>query len=190
LATEAIERDPSSSKAHEVMGRVRLVQKNRLREAQAEFETALALDRSNINAVRQLGWASLHLGEPETCVAQGEKGIRLSPRDPSQWGFLAQLGVCHLFLNHPDLATDYLMKARAAAPQVWWIPFNLAGALGLKGDLDGGRAALAESLKMKPEINSIAEYLALKPWYSSPEELPFEDRTLLEGLRRLGFPES
>ena len=43
---------------------------------------------------------------------------------------------------------------------------------------------------MKPEINSIADYLALKPWYSSPEELPFEDRTLLEGLRRLGFPES
>jgi adenylate cyclase len=49
LAAEAIELDPDSSKAHEAMGRVRLIQKNRLREAQIEFETALALDRSNIN---------------------------------------------------------------------------------------------------------------------------------------------
>ena len=95
-----------------------------------------------------------------------------------------------MFLNRPDLATDYLLKARAIAPQVWWIPFNLAGALGLKGDLERGRAALAESLKLKPEINSITQYLALKPWYSSPEELPLEDHTLLDGLRRLGFPES
>jgi TolB-like protein/class 3 adenylate cyclase/Flp pilus assembly protein TadD len=190
LAAEAIERDPNSSKAHEALGRLRLTQKGRLREAQAEFETALSLDRNNTNAVRQLGWASLHLGEPETCIAQGEKGLRLSPRDPSEWAFLAQLGVCHLFLNHDDLATDYLMKARAVAPQVWWIHFNLAGALGLKGDLEGGRAAFTESLKLKPEINSIAQYLARKPWYSSPEELPIEDHTLLEGLRRLGFPES
>jgi len=190
LLVEAIEREPASSRAHDAMGKVRLVQNNRLREAKAEFETALTLDRSNISAVRQLGWASLHLGEPETCVAQGEKGIRLSPRDPSQWAFLAQLGVCHLFMNHLDLATDYLIKARAAAPQVWWIPFNLAGALSLRGDLDSGKAALNESLKLKPEINSIAQYLARKPWYSSPKELPIEDRTLLEGLRRLGFPES
>ena len=93
-------------------------------------------------------------------------------------------------MNHADSATDYLIKARGAAPQVWWIPFNLAGALGLKGDLDGGKAVLPESLKLKPEINSIAQYLALKPWYSSPKELPLEDRTLLEGLRRLGFPET
>jgi adenylate cyclase len=76
LAAEAIERDPDSSRAHEAMGRVRLIQKNRLREAQIEFETALALDRSNTNAVRQLGWAAYNLGEPEACIAQGEKGLR------------------------------------------------------------------------------------------------------------------
>jgi tetratricopeptide (TPR) repeat protein len=190
LAAEAIERDPDSSMAHMAMGRVRLSQKNRLGEAQIELATALALDRNNVIAVKQLGWALLHLGEPEACIAEAEKFLRLSPRDPSVWEGYAQLGVCHLFLNHTDLATDHLMKARAANLQVWWIPFNLAGALGLKGDLDGGRAALAESLKLKPEINSIAQYLALKPWYSSPKELPLEDQTLLDGLRRLGFPEN
>jgi TolB-like protein/class 3 adenylate cyclase len=190
LAAEAIEQDPDSSMAHEAMGLVRLRQKNRLSEAQIELATSLAINRNNVLAVKTLGWVLLHLGEPEACIAQAEKFLRLSPRDPGLWDADAQLGVCHLFLNHTDFATDQLMKARAANPWVWWIPFNLAGALGLKGDLDGGRVALAASLKLKPEINSIAQYLALKPWYSSPQELPIEDRTLLEGLRRLGFPES
>jgi adenylate cyclase len=170
------------------MGFVCQRQKNRLREAQIELETALALDRNNLGAVNQLGWTSLHLGEPEACIAYGEEGLRLSPRGPGVWSSYAQLGICHLFLNHVDLATDYLIKARAAAPQIWWVHFHLAGALGLKGDLDGGKAVLAESLKLKPEMNSIAQYLALKPWYSSPKELPLEDHTLLEGLRRLASP--
>ena len=190
LLVEAIERDPSSSRAHEAMGGVRLRQKNRLREMQIEYETALALDRNNLNAVRQLGWAAYNLGEPEACIAQAEKALRLSPHDPSLWNSYAQLGNCHLLLNHADLATDYLLKARAAAARVWWIHFYLAGALGLKGDLDGGRASLAEGLRLKPEMSSITNFRDLRPYYSSPKCLELEQRTVMEGLRRLGFPES
>jgi tetratricopeptide (TPR) repeat protein len=161
-----------------------------LREAQIELGTALALDRNNISAVRQLGWASANLGEPEACIAQGEKGLRLNPRDPMIWATYAQLGICHLFLKHVDLATDYLIKARAAAPQIWWIHFYLAGALGLKGDLDGGKASLAEGLKLKPEMNSVIHFRDLRPYYSSPKELELEEHTVIEGLRRMGFPET
>jgi hypothetical protein len=95
-----------------------------------------------------------------------------------------------LSANHVDLATDYLIKARAAAPQIWWLHLHLAGALGLKGDLDGGRASLAESLRLKPEIDSIAHFRDLRPWYSSPKCLELEEHTVMEGLRHLGFPES
>jgi Tfp pilus assembly protein PilF len=190
LLVEAIERDPNSSRAHEVMGQVRLRQKNRLREAQIEFETAVALDRNNLSAVRQLGWALLNLGEPEACIAQAERSLRLSPRDPGVWISQAQLGVCHLVLNHADLAADYLIKARAVVPQNWWIHFYLAGALGLKGDFDEGRAELAESLKLKPEIDSIAHFISRKPWYSSPKHMEQLDHTVIEGWRRLGFPDS
>ena len=106
-----------------------------------------------------------------------------------EWNSYAQLGNCQLLSNHADLATDPLIKARAAASQIWWVHFTLAGALGLKGDLDGGKAALAESLKLRPEFNSIGQYLALKPFgYASPKYRELEDHTLLEGLRRLGFP--
>ena len=170
LLVEAIERDPNSSQAHDAMGAVRLRQKNRLREMQIELETALALDRNNLSAVRRLGSALINLGEPEACIAQAENALRLGPRDPGVWNSYAHLGVGHLFLNHVDLATDYLIKARAAAPQVWYIHFYLAGALGLKGDLDGGMASLAEGLKLRPEMNSVANFRDLRPYYSSPKD--------------------
>ena len=93
-------------------------------------------------------------------------------------------------LNHVDLATDYLIKARAAAPQIWWLHLYLAGALGLKGDLDGGRASLAEGIKLRPEMNSIAHFRDLRPWYSSPKTLEQEEHSVMEGLRSIGFPES
>jgi hypothetical protein len=59
----------------------------------------------------------------------------------------------------------------------------------LAGPSRWGKAALAESLKLKPQINSLAQHYALKPWHASPKELELERRTLNEGLRRIGFPE-
>ena len=92
-------------------------------------------------------------------------------------------------MNQVDQAIDYLIKSRAANPRVWFVHYALAGALGLKGDLDGGRAALAESLKLKPEVNSITQFYLVKTWYSAPKALAQEDKTLSAGLRRIGFPE-
>ena len=66
----------------------------------------------------------------------------------------------------------------------------MAGALGLKGDLDAGRVAVAESLKLNPGIDSIAHFISRKPWYSDPKHMEQLEHTLLKGLRRLGFPES
>ena len=190
LASEAVERDPNSSLAHYTMGSLRRLQKNRLREAQIEFEKALALDPNNYVALRQIGWTFSNLGEPEACLAGAERQLRLSPKDPTVWENHSQLGVCHLQLNHADLAVENLIKARTENPRVpWWLHYWLAGALGLKGDLVAGRAELAEAVKQKPEITSIEQYYLRKGWYSSPEGSAVEDRTLNEGLRRLGFPE-
>jgi TolB-like protein/class 3 adenylate cyclase/Flp pilus assembly protein TadD len=188
LALEAIERDAKRSMAHGVMGHVRRMQ-HRFREAQIELETALALDPNNYDAVLQLGWSFINLGEPDTAIVQAEKALRLSPRDPGTWGSYAMLGWSYLNLNQVDQAIDYLIKSRAANPRVWFVHYALAGALGLKGDLDAGRAALAESLKLKPEVNSITQYHLVKTWYSAPKALALEDKTLSEGLRRIGFPE-
>ena len=154
-----------------------------------EHETALALDPNNLRAVQQLGWTLLHLGEPDAAIAQGEKALRLSPRDPAIWSTYGLIGWCHMVSNRVDEAIDFLIKSRATNPRMWWVHFFLAGALGLKGDLEEGKTALAESLKLKPEINSLAQYYAIRPWHSSPQYYALEDKTAIEGLRRIGFPE-
>jgi TolB-like protein/class 3 adenylate cyclase/Flp pilus assembly protein TadD len=189
LLLETLEHDPDRSAAHEAMGLLRRIQGGRLSESRMEHETALALDPNNLLAVRQLGWTLLHLGEPDAAIAQGEKALRLSPRDPGIWSLYGLIGWCHMVSNRVDEAIDFLIKSRATNPRVWWVHYGLAGALGLKGNLEEGKTALAESLKLKPEINSLAQYYAIRPWQSSPQYYALEDKTTIEGLRRIGFPE-
>jgi adenylate cyclase len=129
------------------------------------------------------------LGEPEVAIGNSEKALRLSPRDPGLWAEYAQLGQSYLLLHQEDRSIEFFIKARAANPRIWYIHYFLAAALGLKGEIEQAQTALAESLRRKPEINSIAQYYAVKPWYISPRERELEERTLNEGLRRIRFPE-
>ena len=97
--------------------------------------------------------------------------------------------MCHLVLDHVDEAIDLLRKARAENPRFWFIHFWLAGGLGLKGDLDEARTALAESLRLKPEMNSLARRRADVPWVANPPYWALHEKSLNVGLRRAGFPE-
>jgi adenylate cyclase len=99
LLLEALEHAPDRSAAHEAMGFLRRLQGGRLGESRMEHETALALDPNNLRAIQQLGWTLAHLGEPDAAIAQGEKALRLSPRDPSIWNIYGLLGWCHMVSN-------------------------------------------------------------------------------------------
>ena len=83
------------------------------------------------------------------------------------------------------------MKGRIANPRVWMFSYGLAGALALRGDFDRAKAALAESLKLKPEVNSLAQWYAYLPWTgrsSAPLFWAMQEKTLDNGLRIIGFP--
>jgi adenylate cyclase len=110
-------------------------------------------------------------------------------RDPYVYIYYFAAGACHLFLGHVDQAIDLFRKARAANPRVFYLHLWLAGALGLNGDLDEARAALAESLKLKPEANSLAAWRAATPWITYPPYWALREKTVNVGLRRAGFPE-
>jgi adenylate cyclase len=65
---------------------------------------------------------------------------------------------------------------------------GLAAALGLRGDIDEAKAALAESLKLKPEFNSFARLRARWPQVN-PEYDALCEKTFGVGLRRAGLPD-
>ena len=87
-----------------------------------------------------------------------------------------------------DQAIDLLRKARAAYPRLWYVHRDLAGALGLRGDLDEARAALAKAIELKPEMNSLA-WLRAYPGASDRQYWALYEKTVAVGLRRTGFPD-
>jgi adenylate cyclase len=192
LLFEAIASDSNQPMAYAVMGLLRRMQ-SRLSESRIAYEKAITLDPNFEWANFQLGWTLLFSGEPENAMVRGEKSLRLSPRDPSILWRYELLGFCQLLSNRVDEAIELFIKARTANPRVWMFSYELAGALGFKGDLDGAKTALAESLKLKPEVNSLAQWYVYLPWTSkanAPQFWALQDKTLDRGLRRIGFPEN
>jgi adenylate cyclase len=188
LLLDALERDPNRSWAHLSMGILRRIQ-NRLAESQIELETAITLDRNNARAIYQLGHTLKNLGQPEAAIPYFEKAIRLNPRDLNIGSLYYGLGQCHLLLGHVDEAIDFIRKARTANPRLWFWHLWLAAALGLGGDLDEARDALAEATKLKPGANLLAASRALVRGTPNPQYRALRDKTLAVGLRRAGLPD-
>jgi tetratricopeptide (TPR) repeat protein len=168
------------------MGLLRRLQ-NRLAEAKAELETALARSRNYASVYRQLGITMMFMGQPESAIPQIEKGIRLSPYDHNLQVALWALGSCHLLLGHIEAAIELLRKARAIAPgypnaQLW-----LAGALGLRGDLGQAREALTEAMKNSADFASLAQLRANRPYYTDPHFSELAEHTVNTGLRAAGM---
>jgi TolB-like protein/DNA-binding winged helix-turn-helix (wHTH) protein/predicted ATPase/class 3 adenylate cyclase len=187
LLLQALERGQNRSTARHAMGVLRRSQ-NRLTESRIELETAIALDRNDAVALFQLGVTLMYLGRPEVAIPYIEKSIALNPRDPNLGGYCWALGSCHLLLGHVDQAIDLLTTARTQNPRFWYIHAALAGALGLKGDLDEAKAALADGIKLRPEINSLAQWRTLAPWNTNPQYWALREKTLNVGLCRAGLP--
>ena len=187
LLLEALEHDPNRSMAHYAMAMVRRSQ-GRLAESKMEFEAAIALDRNNARAYFNFGLTLVFLGQPEAAISHIEKALQLNPYDPNAGNFYWALGMCHLLLNDPDQAFEFLTKARACNPQGYYVHMSLAGAFGLKGNLEEAKAALAEALALKPEINSLARLRAYA-WMNNPSYWALREKTVDIGLRRAGFPD-
>jgi len=188
LLLEAIERDVNRSMAHYAMGILRRLQ-SRLGEARGELETAIALDRNNASAFRQLGLTLMWLGEPQAAIINVEKGIRLSPYDAEIHFAYSVLGLCHLLLGHVEQAIPPLRRARAANPRLYFTHLNLAAALGLNGELDEASACLTEAVKLRPDFNSLARLRLANPWTRNPRYMALAESTFDVGLRRAGFPD-
>jgi len=187
LLLEAIEADPNRSIAYAYLGQLRRLQ-NRLSESRIALENAIAIDPNEVAAHSQLGWTLLFLGEPAAGLAAGADALWRSPHDPRIIGVHLQLAWCHLLLNQAAPAIDRLTRSIAGRPRYWVNHIALAAALGLTGDLEGAKAALAESLIMKPEVNSLAQFRACRPWGNAQHWALFE-KTAAAGLRRAGFPD-
>lgn len=190
LLREALEAGGVSNQAmaHFTLGILRQMQ-TRLPEAQKEFEIALSLDSNNARGYFHRGETLLYLGQPAAAIPSLEKAIQLDPNAPNAAFAHWALGTCQLLLGRVDQAIDLLRTALDANARVWVPYFYLAGALGLQGDLEKARSALAESIGLKPAIRSLDRMRAENSWLINPQYWALQEKTLNVGLRQAGLPD-
>jgi adenylate cyclase len=191
LLTEVLERNNNHPWAHFTMGELRRALQQRLAEARIELEKALSLDRNHSGALLQLGYTLNDMGEPDKALPYFEKSLQLTPRHPNIQYQYSGLGFCHLLLGHADESVDFFRKARAANSRIGYIHLGLAGALGLRGDVDEARASLADLRRLRPNLRSIkqlrAAFARLDAAY--PRRAELAEKTFYTGLRRALMPE-
>jgi adenylate cyclase len=188
LLSELLGRNPNRSQLHDTMALLRRYQ-NRLPESRIEWQRAIELDPNDAIAYGQLGVTLIYLGDPAAAIPLEEKRIHLNPDDPNIALAYWSLGLAHLLQGHLPEAIDWLTKARAANPHIYYIDLDLAAALALKGDTAGARDALAASLKLKPEINSMTRQRARWAYTNNPAYRALAEKTIDVGLRLAGMPE-
>ena len=188
LLLEAIEFDANSFRARWALGLLRRLQ-NRLQESRVELETAIALVPNYAPAFWQLGMTLICLGRPDAAIPEIEKGIRLGPYDTASPSAYSMLSLAHILLGHVERAIELSRTARARNPRLYFPHLLLAGALGLKDEVDEARTALAEGITLRPEFNSLARLRAYTTW-GNPRYKALREKTLDLGLRRVGMPEA
>jgi adenylate cyclase len=186
LASRALAIDPTSPDAHYAKGSSLQVER-RFEEAKAEYERAIALNPSQMNAYQGLSLANLNMGQPEEVIALVDKAIHLSPRDPLRTSWLITEGLAYLMLRRDDQALEALRRATTAAPKLIVPQAWLAAALALTGHDGEARETLERYLSM-PEVRA-KTIAAFKKQINSdnPSYLAMRER-IYEGLRKAGMP--
>jgi tetratricopeptide (TPR) repeat protein len=100
------------------------------------------------------------------------------------------IGYSRLLLGQATEAVEPLERARAANPRLYPPHLYLAAAYGLAGRLEEARAALAEHLRLKPDLGSLEAIRTGTPSARHPAHLEQRERTVNVGLRRAGMPDT
>jgi class 3 adenylate cyclase/tetratricopeptide (TPR) repeat protein len=151
LVNKALAINPKLAAAHSIRSWV-LCLRNRLPEAIVAAETAIAFNRNDRLAHILLAVSELELDRPERSRAMIQQAIRLSPRDPNHSDCLAILARSQIALGECEAALTNLRKAMAMSPELNYIRLFLATAYGRMGRDKEAREAIAEYLRMSPNL--------------------------------------
>jgi adenylate cyclase len=190
----ALATSPRSLLAHLAKGHVLRAQ-GRLEDAISEYETVLAFDRNQVEALAAIGRCKIFIGPIAEAIPAQEQAIRLSPRDPMIGFWYFRIGEAHLLQSHIDEAILWFERARNANPRIPFFHAYLASSCALKGETERAAAALAEARKLATEgtYSTIAR-VRLRAFETQrrgarPEIRALYEATHFAGLRKAGMPE-
>jgi adenylate cyclase len=123
-------------------------------------------------------------GRPQESIPHAKTAMRLSPNDPSlEWGCVLVMGWAHFAARQYADAVEWGQKAVDYRPDLAIGYRTLASSYAHMGQLDKARAALAEELRLDPNLTLAAVHS------ENPTSDPDFLQRWLEGLRMAGLPE-
>ena len=184
-AIRAVELAPNHAVAHLALGQVYSFT-DRVTQALAEYQRALALDRNYAHAYAGFAAANMYGGMAEKAEAHILTAFRLSPQDHQGHLWCLIAGTAQLFIEQYAAAEAWFRRGieinRAYPIHILY----LAAALEGLGRLDEAREAAREALALNPRfsvklVRSIRR--STNPTYVA------QLGKVLESLRRAGIPE-
>jgi len=190
LINQALAAAPRYPLAHVAKAQLFRAQR-RCEDAIPEYEMALAVDRNLVGSLVSLAQCKfLTGGSDDESIRLTEQAIRLSPRDSFVAFRYFWIGFVHLLQSRTDEAIAWLEKARRADPRIAPPHYFLAGAYGLKGELDRAKAELAEAEKLTgSDSYSTITRVRANGDLNTPAVRDRFENVFLAGLRKAGMPE-
>jgi tetratricopeptide (TPR) repeat protein len=187
LAKQALAEAPDSAMAHYARAQV-LRAESRCGEAIAEYETAIALDRSRAPAYAHVGWCKFLTGSIDGAIAYLERAIRLSPSGPGIAPWYGRIGVMQLLEAHTDEAIASLEKSEGENGRLPFVHAYLAAGYALEGETQRARTQLANARALSGAYSSLVT-VEKSSWYDNPKIRALAETTYFAGLRKAGIPE-
>ncbi|WP_245153438.1 tetratricopeptide repeat protein [Chlorobaculum sp. 24CR] len=136
---------------------VALLSNGEYRRAGTDLAFTVALDRSNLEAYRHLGFVLLTMGKEEAAIKVLEEALRRDPCFVEAWCVLADV---HMDLGEHEKALDALDKAHELQPRNVEVHCKLAMYYMSRGDMRGLRAEYEVLREIEPDVAAqIAELL-------------------------------
>jgi len=150
-------------------------------EAIAACDRAISLNPSYANAHFGRAHSLWMSGRPGEAIASHDEAIRLSPRDPMMWAFMASKAIALILLERYDEALIWTRKGQQQADLPIWAHMPEVSALGLLGRIGEARAVLDRVRQLKPDVSLDFVDQALKFTNANDRE------HFLDGLSKAGF---
>lgn len=168
-----------------------------LLRAEGRFDEAIAASRAVVTlnpgepwAHKEIGLSELYLGRLTAALAAFDRADRIGPRDPSRWIWLGAMGRVQFFLDNTEEAVRLTRRSADANPRDPRAHAMLAAIYALEGRPEEAKSALAECLRLQPEMTIKRHFDTWSvPLQATASVYLRHHERLLQGLRLAGMPE-
>lgn len=149
----------------------------------AECDTAISITPSYATAHFGRAHSLWMSGRAEQAIVSHDEAMRLSPRDPIMWAYMASKAIALITLERYEEGLEWALKGQRQANSALWAFLPEASALALLDRIDEARAALDRARELNRDVS--VQFV--------DDVLPITDTEYRErfvgGLIKAGMPE-